>query len=248
MAAASAPITAVTGPACPLGLDNVDTDQLCPARFMKRRRSQGYGDAFLHDLRFASDGSVRANPVDEHPGAVILLAGRNFGAGSSREAAVYATLDAGFRAVVAPGFGDILAASAARNGLVPARVSAQDAAALLAAVRAAPDAAVTVDLAERAVWTGGLRVPFEIDETRRTMLMNGWDDADVTATHATAIAAFVERDRALRPWALKVTVLPMMFSLPAPSPVRSSRMSPAPEPSSSARSRGSCRARSPGAA
>lgn len=190
------PVSVIEDRARRLPLDNLDTDQLCPARFMKRRRTEGYGDALLHDLRFAPDGTVRPNPIDDAPGA-ILLAGRNFGGGSSREAAVYALLDAGIGAVVASSFGDIFTGNAVRNGLVPALVDE----AVLAALHAAPDTALRLDLTDCTIRQGNQVHAFRISETARTMLIKGWDDADVTAQHADAVVGFLERDRAARPWA-----------------------------------------------
>ncbi|MFN3294906.1 MAG: 3-isopropylmalate dehydratase small subunit, partial [Gemmobacter sp.] len=132
------------GTAVGLALENIDTDQLIPARFMSAPRSAGYGGYLLHDLRQAPDGSPDpAFPLNRTPGASILIARRNFGCGSSREAAVYALADAGFRVVVAPSFGDIFAGNAVGNGLLPARVAPEAAEALLAL---AP-VALTVDLA-----------------------------------------------------------------------------------------------------
>ncbi|MEM8553089.1 MAG: 3-isopropylmalate dehydratase small subunit [Pseudomonadota bacterium] len=198
------PIRRVEGRACPLGLDNVDTDQLCPARFMKRRRAEGYGDAFLHALRVGEDGTPQQNSIDRHAGAVILLAGRNFGAGSSREAAVYATLDAGFRVVVASSFGDIFAANAARNGLLPARVEAELVTLILEETRSDPSRTVHVDLETLTLQAGDITAEFHVEPSRREMLLNGWDDLDVTAQHADAIARFQAEDARRRPWAQRV--------------------------------------------
>lgn len=193
----------VTGKAAPLCRDNVDTDQLCAARFMKRRRKEGYGDAFLHDLRFDESGAPRANVVDhpDHAGAVVLIAGRNFGGGSSREAAVYAVVDAGFTAVIASSFGEIFAANAVRNGLIPAAVDTDALTKLAEAIKTDPTHRVTVDLEALEVRAANLAVPFELDKTRRTMLLNGWDDADVTAQYREAIDTFLARDRERRPYA-----------------------------------------------
>ena len=132
------PFTRLTATACPLPLASVDTDQLIPARFMKRSRAEGYGGHLLYDLRFDADGRPRTGfPLNDPrwAGAQILVARRNFGAGSSREAAVYALVDFGIRCVVAPSFGDIFASNAVNNGLLPARVGEADAEALLFALR-----------------------------------------------------------------------------------------------------------------
>ncbi|MCV6594783.1 MAG: 3-isopropylmalate dehydratase small subunit, partial [Silicimonas sp.] len=115
--------TTHSGAALALDRENVDTDQLIPARFMSTPRADGYGDFLLHDLRRDGEGEpVSDFPLNRHPKASILVTGRNFGSGSSREAAVYALIDFGIRVVVAPSFGDIFASNAVNNGLLPARV------------------------------------------------------------------------------------------------------------------------------
>ena len=189
------------GQAVALPLDNLDTDQLIPARFMSQPRAGGYGSFLLHDLRRDAAGEPDpAFPLNRHPGASILVAGRNFGSGSSREAAVYALADAGFRAVVAESFGDIFAANAVNNGLLPARVAAEDAAAMTAALGAGTAEAV-VDLDAREIALGDLTIGFALDETWRTRLVNGWDDIDLTGQHAGEIARFREARRQTAPWA-----------------------------------------------
>jgi len=120
------PFRQVEAPGAALPLANVDTDQLIPARFMKRPRSEGYGGFLLHDLRFDPEGAARPDAVladAEERRPAVLVARRNFGCGSSREAAVYALADFGIRCVVAPSFGDIFASNAVKNGVLPARVS-----------------------------------------------------------------------------------------------------------------------------
>ncbi len=122
------------GQATALDIENVDTDQLIPARFMSTPRADGYGGFLLHDLRFDSQGGPHADfPLNRNPETSILIGRRNFGSGSSREAAVYALADFGIRAVIAPSFGDIFAANCVNNGLLPAQVS-EDAANDLTAV------------------------------------------------------------------------------------------------------------------
>ncbi|MDF2232378.1 3-isopropylmalate dehydratase small subunit [Albimonas sp. CAU 1670] len=194
------PFTTLTAPACPLPLSNVDTDQLIPARFMSRPRSEGYGDFLLHDLRRDEAGALDpAFPLNAHPGARALVARRNFGCGSSREAAVYALVDFGFACVIAPSFGDIFASNAVNNGLVPATVSEAEAEALLAA--AAAGAELTVDLEAQQIRGAGDPIAFAIDPVWRTKLLNGWDDVDLTLSRAAEIAAFARADAAARPWA-----------------------------------------------
>ncbi len=191
------PWTVLAGRACPLPFESIDTDQLIPARFMKRTRQEGYGDVLLHDRRteagFPLNQPHWANPA-------ILVARRNFGAGSSREAAVYALVDAGIGCVLAPSFGDIFTANAANNGLLPARVAEADAEMLLALLQDGLPA-LHVDLGRLTVEAGGAVLPFTIDPVLRTKLLNGWDDLDLTRSHAAAIEAYAARDRVDRPWA-----------------------------------------------
>jgi 3-isopropylmalate/(R)-2-methylmalate dehydratase small subunit len=191
--------TTLTARPCPLGLANVDTDQLIPARFMKRSRAEGYGGFLLHDLRFDAAGQPKAGFIlnqPAHAAASILVARRNFGTGSSREAAVYALWDYGVRCVIAPSFGDIFASNAVKNGLLPAMVAETDAELLLS------DAGkVTVDLEAMTITSGQRSIPFSIDPVRRLQLLNGWDDIDLTRRHTGEIAAFRSNLQASRPWA-----------------------------------------------
>ncbi|SDW88466.1 3-isopropylmalate/(R)-2-methylmalate dehydratase small subunit [Albimonas donghaensis] len=190
--------------ACPLPLSGVDTDQLIPARFMSRPRSEGYGPVLLHDLRHDADGApVPGFPLDapERAGARILVARRNFGGGSSREAAVYALVDHGIRAVIAPSFGDIFSGNAVNNGLLPARVTEAEAETLLDAL-AGGLTRLEVDLEAQEIRGAGAPVAFEIAPVWRTKLLNGWDDLDLTRARADDIAAFAARDAVLRPWAI----------------------------------------------
>jgi 3-isopropylmalate/(R)-2-methylmalate dehydratase small subunit len=197
------PFRRLVAPACPLPLANIDTDQLIPARFMKRSRTEGYGGYLLHDMRFKRDGTPDpAFPLNQPPFATaqVIVTRRNFGAGSSREAAVYALADFGIRCVVAPSFGDIFASNAVNNGLVPAKVSETDAEALLGALQDG-GRDLTVDLEEQTVAVGELVVRFEIDPVWRMKLLNGWDDIDLTLSQADQIAAFADAYQDKRPWA-----------------------------------------------
>lgn len=189
-----------TGQAVLLALENVDTDQLIPARFMSVPRSEGYGDYLLHDMRRGADGALAHEfGLNAHPGASVLVAGRNFGTGSSREAAVYALVDAGIRVVVAPSFGDIFASNAVNNGLLPAQVSAADAEALHLALGAGPVDAM-VSLETKVIALGEVHVPFELDDTWRTKLQNGWDDIDLTLQHDSKINAYRQARQDAQPW------------------------------------------------
>jgi 3-isopropylmalate/(R)-2-methylmalate dehydratase small subunit len=172
-----------------LPMDNIDTDQLIPARFMSAPRSHGYGAFLLHDLRGADF------PLDSPAaqGASILIAGRNFGCGSSREAAVYALVDAGFRAIIAPGFGDIFAANAVNNGLLPARADTQ-------ALLALPPSRGQIDLAACMLTVRGQAIPFALDPVWQAKLTHGWDDIDLTASYGDQITAFATKRRKDAPW------------------------------------------------
>ncbi len=183
-----------------LPIEGVDTDQLIPARFMSAPRSEGYGKFLLHDLGRSERALDPAFPLNrpEARGASILVAARNFGGGSSREAAVYALVDAGFRVVAAPSFGDIFAGNAVNNGLLPAQITEADAALLLKAL--SMPAKAIVDLDRCRITLGALTVPFDIDPVRRTKLIKGWDDIDLTRNYTEEIARFREMVEAERPW------------------------------------------------
>jgi len=189
--------TQISGTAVALPQENVDTDQLIPARFMSAPRAGGYGKFLLHDLRQDAVDHV----LDRHAGADVLVSRRNFGSGSSREAAVYALVDFGIRAVFAPSFGDIFQSNAVNNGLLPARVSDVEIDALLAEI--GTDAVTTtVDLEKSAAVIAGRTLTFELDPVWRQKLVNGWDDIDLTAQHHDRIKAFRTARFAARPWAL----------------------------------------------
>ncbi len=131
----------------------------------------------------------------------MLVARRNFGCGSSREAAVYALADYGIRCVIAPSFGDIFASNAVKNGLLPARVREDDAEALLASEAVREGRAIRVDLASQTITAGNLVAAFDIEPVWKTQLLNGWDDIDLTMALAGEIESFRARDAAARPWA-----------------------------------------------
>lgn len=192
-------LTRHDGLAVALPLENVDTDQIIPARFMSTPRADGYGSFLLHDLRRDPDGAPRPDfPLDrpEAAGASILITRRNFGGGSSREAAVYALVDAGFRVVLAPSFGDIFSGNAANNGLLPARLDP----AVIERLLARAPLPLSIDLEARTVRTGDESQSFEIDPSFRSKLINGWDDIDITASYGAEISEFVAARRAARPW------------------------------------------------
>lgn len=195
--------TELTSRSCALPRANIDTDQLIPARFMKEPRSVGYGQFLLHDLRFNDNGEALADfPLNQSgaEAAKILVAGRNFGAGSSREAAVYALYDYGFRCVIAPSFGDIFAANAVNNGVLPAVVSEAEIDAIVNAL-AANDGVLSVDLHQCQIRCGEQQWTFTITPVWRTKLLNGWDDIDLTEARRADIDRFVEDYRQAHAWA-----------------------------------------------
>jgi 3-isopropylmalate/(R)-2-methylmalate dehydratase small subunit len=197
------PFRRIEGVAVALRRDNVDTDQILPARFLKIRRAEGLGGYLFRDLRFDADGKARPGfPLDDpaRAGAGILVARKAFGVGSSREAAVYALVDYGIRCVVATSFGDIFAGNAAGNGLLAAVVSEADIGTLLDAVETTGRA--EVDLEACTIRAGNHAIAFTIDPVRRTKLLNGWDDLDLTQSYRGAIEAFAAKDRVERPWAI----------------------------------------------
>ena len=196
-------LTQLTEKACPLVIENLNTDQILPARYLKWPRSKGLGAVLFQDLRHDQNGNRRDDFPLNQPlwqDAKILLAGRNFGGGSSREAAVYALYDHGFRCVLAPSFGDIFAQNAAKNGLLTAIVAERDVADLAVAVSARPEQKIIVDLVQKVISSGERTYPFEIDAVSRNQLINGWDDLDLTESYKKQIADFSVQHRARRPW------------------------------------------------
>jgi 3-isopropylmalate/(R)-2-methylmalate dehydratase small subunit len=191
------PFTAFTAIAAPFEMSNVDTDQIMPARFMRRPRDDRYSSYGFHDLRFTPDGAPRPDfvlnraPFDR---AGILVAQRNFGVGSSREAAVYALLALGIRCVAAESFGDIFFNNALKNGLVPVRLPEQACAALRAMLTAAPGTELTVDLEGGALTApDGTRHAFSIPPFARDCLLRGLDEIGLTFTLLPEIEAFEAR-------------------------------------------------------
>ncbi|MFI5015352.1 MAG: 3-isopropylmalate dehydratase small subunit [Hyphomicrobiales bacterium] len=199
------PFTALETVACPLPLANIDTDQLLPARFLKRPRAAGYGAFLLHDLRFGADGrGVGAFALDDprYKGAQALVTRRNFGGGSSREGAVYALVDFGIRCVIAPSFGDIFASNSVINGLLPARLEEAEIEALLTAQNLVNGDAIRIDLATQRIVCGNTSYEFRIDPFWKSLLLNGWDYIDLTTSYSDEIAGFAAADAQRRPWAV----------------------------------------------
>jgi len=185
----------VAGRAVPLNRSDVDTDQIIPSEWLKRIERTGFGAGLFAEWR-DDPGFVLNDP--DHAGATILVAGPNFGTGSSREHAVWALVDYGFGAVVSPRFGDIFRSNSTRSGLVPAEVSDEDGRAILEAVSADPSLEIVVDVERRLVEAPavGISVRFRLDDDARDRLLRGLDDIDVTAEHASDIDAYeVQRPR-----------------------------------------------------
>lgn len=199
----------LTAKACPLMIPNLNTDQILPARYLKWPRSRGLGAVVFHDFRLDAEGHPRADiPLnqDVYSDARILLAGRNFGGGSSREAAVYALYDHGFRCVIAPSFGDIFAQNAVKNGLLTAVATEAEIAKLAAAISADPAQTIDVDLERQTISSGTWNCTFMIDPISRNQLLNGWDDVDLTDSYREQITAFRAKDKAARPWVTPKTM------------------------------------------
>ncbi len=183
------PVQAVIGRAVPLDRSDVDTDQIIPSQWLKRIERTGFGAGLFAEWRDARD-FVLNRP--EHAGATILVAGPNFGTGSSREHAVWALVDYGFRAVISPRIADIFRNNSTRSGLVPAEVDPELGRALLDAVTADPDLEIVVDVERRIVEApaAGISGPFRMDDSARDRLLRGLDDIGVTLAHAEEIGAF----------------------------------------------------------
>ncbi len=199
--------TTLTSLAVPLRMANVDTDQLIPARFLKQPRSWGYDTALFHDLRRDEAGVLRDDFVLNAPhwqDARILVADRNFGCGSSREGAVYALFDAGFRCVIAPSFGDIFYSNSTKNGLLPVKLDRDEVSRIWRTAETDPNGLLTVDLERQHVRLGdGLTFGFEIDPFRKHCLLNGLDDIALTLEHEAAIAAHEVTLADAKPWLAK---------------------------------------------
>lgn len=189
-----------SGQALVLNVDNIDTDQLIPARFMSVPRSEGYGDYLLYDMRRDEIGALISDfPLNQNRDATVLIAGRNFGSGSSREAAVYALVDAGIRAVIAPSFGDIFTSNAVNNGLLPAWLTSPDIEPVCSALETG-GGVVDISLSSKVIKIGAQVFEFDLDDTQCTKLQNGWDDIDLTLQHTDDITSFRATRKDMAPW------------------------------------------------
>ena len=185
------PFTQYTGLAAPLLRDNIDTDQIIPSREMKTVSKTGLSDGLFAGQRYIKDREINPDFIlnnELYDGATILLAGKNFGCGSSREHAVWALIDYGFRAVIAESFGEIFYNNSIRNGVLPIALNKADIAAL--------GDIVSIDLTAQTVG----EISFDIAKSDKDMLLGGFDPIDMTLKHKAQIAKFFEKDKAARPW------------------------------------------------
>jgi 3-isopropylmalate/(R)-2-methylmalate dehydratase small subunit len=181
------PFTRVTGVLAPLDRANVDTDQIIPKQFLKRIERTGFGPFLFYDWRRAG-GFILDQPA--YRGAAVLVTGANFGCGSSREHAAWSLLDAGFRVVIAPSFGDIFKSNSFRSGLLPVELPEPQVAELIRLATEEPGMEVTVDLAAQRIGAGGFEMSFAVDPFYRECLLNGWDEIALTLRQEVAIERF----------------------------------------------------------
>jgi 3-isopropylmalate/(R)-2-methylmalate dehydratase small subunit len=198
------PFKTLTGIAAPMPLVNIDTDMIIPKQFLKTIQRSGLGKNLFDEMRYTPDGGEVPDFVLNQPAyraARILVAGDNFGCGSSREHAPWALLDFGIRCVISTGFADIFYNNCFKNGILPVVLPAEAVAALMEDARRGANARMTVDLeAQTVTASDGTSYAFAIDPFRKHCLLNGLDDISLTLEKAAAIDAFEARARGLRPW------------------------------------------------
>jgi 3-isopropylmalate/(R)-2-methylmalate dehydratase small subunit len=194
-------ISVVTGAAVPLKRSNVDTDQIIPAVFLKRVTKTGFDDALFYAWRQDPDFVINQ---PQYAQGGILIAGPDFGTGSSREHAVWALRDFGFNAVLSPRFGDIFRGNSGKQGLLAGQISEDDAEKIWALIDAEPGIRISVDLQEKVATIGELVVPFEIDDYTRWRLLEGLDDIGLTLRDEARITEFEARREPWRPKTLPV--------------------------------------------
>jgi 3-isopropylmalate/(R)-2-methylmalate dehydratase small subunit len=192
-------VTTITGIGVPLRRTNVDTDQIIPAEFLKRVTKTGFEDALFERWRHDPEFVLNQEPYSH---GTVLVAGTDFGTGSSREHAVWALRDFGFQAVVSPRFGDIFRGNSGKQGLVAAVVPDDVIERIWAELEATPGTEVTVDVESRTVSCGSVTSTFEIDDYTRWRLMEGLDDIGLTLRHAEDIDSFESRRESWRPTTL----------------------------------------------
>jgi 3-isopropylmalate/(R)-2-methylmalate dehydratase small subunit len=198
------PFTKITATAVPLDMSNVNTDQIFPARFIRKPRAVGYAQFTFHDVRRRADGSPRPDfPLNEarYGDARIIVGGRNFGCGSSREGAVYTLIDSGFRALIAPSFGDIFAANCLKNGVLTIALPGDVVSDLRDQIRTAADPILTIDLeGETIVRPDRTTLSFSADRFQKHCLLNGLNEIDLSLEFGAEMAAFETAYRKSFPW------------------------------------------------
>jgi 3-isopropylmalate/(R)-2-methylmalate dehydratase small subunit len=199
------PFDKLTAVAAPIDIVNCDTDRIIPARFLRKPREPGFERWLFHDMRFDAEGNERPEFVlNQAPyrNARILVAGANFGCGSSREAAVYVMYDYGIRSVIAPSFGDIHYGNALQNGFLPIVLDEDKCRRLREQLHAQPGAAISVDLpAQQVTGPDGSIYPFDIDPAAKERLVKGLDDIGLVLQHIERIEGFEHRYFDEQPWA-----------------------------------------------
>lgn len=198
------PFKTLAGIAIPIDAPNVDTDQLAPARFLRKPREDGYQNFLFHDLRFNQDGSQKLNFILNQPSyaqAEIMVVNRNFGGGSSREQAVWCLVDYGVRCIIGSSFGDIFYNNAVNHGLLLIKESDQTCQALREQLHAQPGAQMKIDLeSQHFTCASGTTHDFEIEESRKKRLLLGLDEIGLTLQYTVQMDAFESSYRAERPW------------------------------------------------
>ena len=204
--------TTLTAQAAPMDRANVDTDAIIPKQYLKSIKRSGFGPFLFDDWRYTTPGTLEIDPKTRTPnasfvlnqpqyqGAQILLARENFGCGSSREHAVWALRDWGFRCVIAPSYADIFFNNCFKNGVLPVVLTAATVSALFEAVAADAKASITVDLAAQKVRWGKAEAEFSVDPFRRDCLLNGLDEIGLTLQHADDIRAYEAKRQQQAPW------------------------------------------------
>lgn len=200
------PFTTLSAIAAPLPMMNVDTDMIIPKQFLRTIKRAGLGVNLFDELRYDENGAEKPDFVlnqASYRNAEILLAGENFGCGSSREHAPWALLDFGIRCVIAPSFADIFYNNCFKNGILPVRLPQEQVDILMQRAQEFPEEPVTIDLESQKITAGNQVFDFEIDSFRKHCLLNGLDDIGLTLEKSGAIGDFEEKDQKKRAWLYK---------------------------------------------
>ncbi len=195
------PFTTLTGTAAPLPIPNVDTDMIIPKQFLRTIKRTGLAEGLFYEMRFDMEGKVNPDFVlnkEPYNKAQILIAGENFGCGSSREHAPWSLLDFGLRCIIAPSFGDIFYNNCFKNGILPLQLKQEEVDELMAA--ATNGQQILINLAEQKVVCGNTVFEFEIDSFRKHCLLNGLDDIGLTLEKESFISSFEAKNKTDKPW------------------------------------------------